>query len=1749
MIFSSITLVCIAVLRAEWQHPPNPAIALTTIQVEAIQPDWVWEGEPTAVIISGRFLTPPGYALLSSNVQIASPSGVASIIHGSSHGSSSVSVTIPATSESGLHCFKVSITSGTLQSANMYTIKASETLCFVSVPVISSLVSTGVVFGPPSGGTEVTFRFDMASRQSVVLLDCVFDSTRVPVTYTFPANPTDPISGSCVSPMATSNSYVCIQLAPRNTTTAVYPRVQNGDVSNCVPGQSFKYSFYSQMPILDAIVPNVGKHTGGYAVDVSGINFPADRATGLIKCRFGSNGIVSATRISANVVRCDSVPTAAATGESVPANRVFVVPVSLSFNDGFDFSIKTVSFRYVPISSISTLSPTVGPFSGGSKVRLTVSYSNPAATGLPSGGPSGICIITPSSGVKVYVTEDSVSTDFSSIVVTMPSVRTASAIGTDPAAPHTVQIALVQAPSGCGDEGNRVDFTYRKDWTATEVSTGLITGGSIMRLGVAGSEFFASQFTACRATVVWPATSELAQEASASQTECHVDGSFTVTGATTGDCDISLHSEFYDCSYDLAAQVMESKPSEEQLWEAMNVKLGVSMNGADFTTVTQTERGVTQEASVRVIRLPVIESISPEFGFDYGGYIVEVQLRTGTSWYTESCVFYNSLTGTSVEVAASPFSLKTVGCDAPKWMLLVAASTEDLEVKLKIRGSLYTAPIAFTMRRSPLVTGIDPLEGTVGGATLVTVYGSGFSQFATDVSSQRTELACVFGSTLIVPATAVSDTEIECFSPVVALPTSVPVDISLSWLSGSSNRRLTRMSLFQSLFTVNAKKISVLAIAPLSGPKLGGTTVYFSLDEPVSNNGLIRCQFGLVFAEAHWNGPKAISCTTPSVGTPGQVALLLSLDAQTTVDFNFHANIGNVTSGAVGSSYFLYYQPPVVAKTVPAFGLATGGTSVAIQGAHFLDLPGLSCKFGDAIVPVVKFVSSHIVVCVTESAALGNVSVSVGNNGVDFLDSSTSGIFTFTEAQPEISISPYLGPITGGTAVRITGSNGPLSTGTERPRCAFGTYTVQGTVKNAITGEVECISPAVPAAGIKTISIFLNGQEAAYANQQFLYHDLTTIDTIDPPLGPQGIPNMITITGANFINSEYLTVRFGTKTVGYKDVVGLWVSATELRASSPSVSPSSSILRMPVMVSNNGVDFVPASIDSWDPDDDSLDQLGVIRYYTFHVPVVLKTVYPQTANIHGGGYVSVYGGPFVNTGQMTCGFDWIRTDLTVAVSVFVNPSHILCPVPDMWASGSASSLVRSVKLQIALQGTQWSDSYLDFYFITSAPFGFYVPHLDPSTFAAQLLPCSPGYQCESSGLSAQIQCPPGTYQPFSQQLQCLPCPTGYFCPHARMEKPALCPAGWVCDEEGLVAPYKLCPPGYVCLQGTATSDPVPVSEPFVSLAPADFYSGVNAPYRCLAGMYCKEGVGSFVSIPGNISTPQPCLQGTYCRPGSSGPFGAGAAPLGRYSPTPRHPGIVCPPRFSCGPVTGNVEPMPCQPGTYNGLPGQHNCTLAHEGSIAPSAMMERPLESQCGFVAGRKGISALSEWDMCPPTMVCGFGVATDSEPKICFPITTTNETLIASQCQSKIGQHYIPALVYSGSQRVDDSIGNCCWTNDLVVKFANRVERIFQSIPIGGNLEERCARRFRQKIQALHKQRLQTDTNGFDGRMLLESVTKQSLLSTFGVNIARVRDRIVLELERFFSFKSPDPCEPGTFCNRGTCAGFATLINTAAAR
>ncbi|XP_075892173.1 uncharacterized protein LOC142895201 [Nelusetta ayraudi] len=338
------------------------------------------------------------------------------------------------------------------------------------------------------------------------------------------------------------------------------------------------------------------------------------------------------------------------------------------------------------------------------------------------------------------------------------------------------------------------------------------------------------------------------------------------------------------------------------------------------------------------------------------------------------------------------------------------------------------------------------------------------------------------------------------------------------------------------------------------------------------------------------------------------------------------------------------------------------------------------------------------------------------------------------------------------------------------------------------------------------------------------------------------------------------------------------------------------------------------------------------------------------------------------------------------------------------------------------------------------PAGSYCPGGGSGGRQASIL-CSPGNKCPP-GSERQVPCSPGTYQDLPGQAQCAECPAGYYCAgsvgtdsvgvsgaHSPMLCPRghycppgaqsgaafpcpagafggqmglsdrsaceRCPPGRYCGSSGLAAPSGLCSPGYICILGSASAQPV---------------EGPTGG-RCSAGFYCPEGTinmvpcpaGTFGSIDGAVSVEacRPCLPGYYCAEvGLSSPSGPctpgfyctdgsrtasprGNITAGTSSPEDQFHGGACPAGHYC--PLGSAKPSPCPPGTFSGrssAESEAGCEACYPGSYCPSwAQTSVDLPCPPGWFCPAGSASGHQTGCQCPPGHVCPRGSA---EPAIC---------------------------------------------------------------------------------------------------------------------------------------------------------------------
>jgi IPT/TIG domain len=269
---------------------------------------------------------------------------------------------------------------------------------------------------------------------------------------------------------------------------------------------------------------------------------------------------------------------------------------------------------------------------------------------------------------------------------------------------------------------------------------------------------------------------------------------------------------------------------------------------------------------------------------------------------------------------------------------------------------------------------------------------------------------------------------------------AVTVTVTIGGQSGSLSNGFT--------FVVSP---SVSSVAPNTGSTGGGTAVTltgtnFAAGATVTFGGTAATNVVVV------NG-TTITATTPA-GSAGAVTVTVTVSGQS----------GSLTNG------FTYVVPPTVSSVSPNAGSTAGGTAVTITGTNFTT--GATVTFGGTAATNVVVVNSTTITATTPAGSTGAVTVSVTVSGQS--GSLTNG-YTYVVVPTVSGVAPNNGPVAGGTAVTITGTN--FATGA--------TVTFGGTAAtNVVVVNGTTITATTPAhaAGAVTVTVTVSGQSGSLTN-------------------------------------------------------------------------------------------------------------------------------------------------------------------------------------------------------------------------------------------------------------------------------------------------------------------------------------------------------------------------------------------------------------------------------------------------------------------------------------------------------------------------------------------------------------------------------------------------------------------------------------------------------------------------------------------
>ena len=306
---------------------------------------------------------------------------------------------------------------------------------------------------------------------------------------------------------------------------------------------------------------------------------------------------------------------------------------------------------------------------------------------------------------------------------------------------------------------------------------------------------------------------------------------------------------------------------------------------------------------------------------------------------------------------------------------------------------------------------------------------------------------------------------------------------------------------------------TVTGITPAAGPLAGGTAVTIT---GTNFTGATSVTIGGAAA----TGVVVVNGTTITAVTPAGTA-----GAQ---------NVAVTTPGGTGTGtgLFTYMAPPTVTGIAPAAGPLAGGTAVTITGTNFTG--ATSVTIGGAAATGVVVVNATTITAVTPAGTAGAQNVAVTTPGGT---GTGTGLFTYMAPPTVTGIAPAAGPLAGGTAVTITGTNFTGATSV-----TIGGAAATGVVVVNVT-TIAAVTPG-GTAGAQNVAVTTPGGTGT-GTGLFTYVMAPTVTSIIPNSGPTAGGTSITITGTNFLGAT--AVNFGSTAASSYSVI----SNTTISAASP----------------------------------------------------------------------------------------------------------------------------------------------------------------------------------------------------------------------------------------------------------------------------------------------------------------------------------------------------------------------------------------------------------------------------------------------------------------------------------------------------------------------------------------------------------------------------------------------------------------------
>ncbi len=832
---------------------------------------------------------------------------------------------------------------------------------------------------------------------------------------------------------------------------------------------------YRAPPLVSALTPDHGPASGAL-VTLTGTGFQASGA-GTNTVTFGALAATQVAVVNDTTLTCRAPAGTAGTR----------VDVTVSNANGS--GSKTSAFRYHALPTLTTLTPSRGPATGGTVVSLS-------GTGFQSD--------TPGPNTVLFG-----STPATNVVVVNDTTLTCTTPGGTPAA--LVDVSLQNA-NGTAVRTGGFRYNALPSLVALTPTSGSEFGGTSVTLS--GSGFVANE--AGQNSVFFgntPASSVVAVN----------DGSVTCVappGTPGSTVDVRLANANGSSTLSGAYRYNRA-PSLTSLTPTSGKAQGgtsVTLNGAGFTAVgagttvvsfggvaatgvvvlddarvqcltpagtggavvdvvlSNQNGSATLNAAYRRHALPTLTSVAPSRGSSNASSVVTL---TGTGFLADGAGTNTVLFGTVPASGVSVLSDTSLVCTA-------AAQPAGTQVDVSLSNANGSVVLAAAFRfdaPAPTLTAVAPPSGLAAGGTSVTLTGTGFLAFSAGTNT------VTFGGVAATGVVVVSDTTLQCLTPAGTAGASV--DVRVSNVNGSALRAAA--------FTYLAAGPTLSAISPASGPAAGGGTVTLTGSGfQASGAGTNTVTFGGAAASnVSVLSDTSLTCTVPA-GTGGSSATVV---------------LGNANGSASLVAGYRYHGLPTISSISPPDGTSLGGTLVTVRGTGFVnDAAGVpQISFGGTPGGSVVVFDDGRVTCRVPSGTSGAVVPLTLTNANGTAQSPSD--FRYHSRPTLTSITAASGPAAGGNRVTLAGS-GFLADGASVNIVSFGGISATGV---SVLGDatIQCNVPA-GTAGLAVQVTVANVNGTALLPSGYRYYARPTLTAVAPANGPPDGGTSVTLTGSGF---------------------------------------------------------------------------------------------------------------------------------------------------------------------------------------------------------------------------------------------------------------------------------------------------------------------------------------------------------------------------------------------------------------------------------------------------------------------------------------------------------------------------------------------------------------------------------------------------------------------------------------------------------